>query len=55
MAEFDSPEQILAAAQRASGEGYTRMDAYTPFPMEELTDALGIRQTKLQFKFIFFK
>ena len=47
MAEFDAPEQILAAAQRASQDGYTRMDAYTPFPMEELTDALGIRQSKL--------
>jgi len=47
MAEFDAPEQILAAAQRASRDGYTRMDAYTPFPMEELTEALGIRQSKL--------
>jgi hypothetical protein len=47
MAEFDAPEKILAAAERAKDEGYHDMDAYTPFPMEELTDALGIRHTKL--------
>ena len=47
MAEFDAPEKILAAAQRAKAEGYHEMDAFTPFPMEELTDALGIRHTKL--------
>ena len=47
MAEFDSPDKILAAARRAAEKGYTRLDAYTPFPMEELTDALKIRHTKL--------
>lgn len=47
MAEFDSPEEILAAAQRTSEKGYTRMDAFTPFPMEELTDALRIKRTRL--------
>jgi len=47
MAEFDSPEDILAAAESARRKGYRRMDAYTPFPMEELTDALGIRHSRL--------
>ena len=47
MAEFDSPEKILAAALRARDEGYKAMDAYTPFPMEELTEALGIKHTTL--------
>lgn len=47
MAEFDAPEKILAAAERAKQEGYHEMDAFTPFPMEELTDALGIRHSKL--------
>ena len=27
--------------------GYTRMDAYSPFPIEELAEALGFRRTKL--------
>ena len=47
MAEFDAPEKILAAALRAKDEGYGVMDAYTPFPMEELTEALGIKPTTL--------
>jgi len=47
MAEFDAPEDILAAAGAARRKGYREMDAYTPFPMEELTDALGIRHTTL--------
>src|SRR5437867_4495110 len=47
MAEFDAPEKIVAAAVRARDEGYSAMDAFTPFPMEELTDALGIKHTKL--------
>lgn len=47
MAEFDAPEKVLAAAEKAKQEGYREMDAFTPFPMEELTDALGIRHSKL--------
>lgn len=47
MAEFDAPEKILAAAQRAASKGYKEMDAFTPFPMEELTDALNVKHTKL--------
>jgi hypothetical protein len=47
MAEFDAPEKVLAAAERVSAEGYTHIDAFTPFPMEELTDALKIKHTKL--------
>jgi hypothetical protein len=47
MAEFNKPEEVLAAAQRATARGYTKLDAYTPFPMEELTDALRIRRTTL--------
>jgi hypothetical protein len=47
MAEFDAPEEVLAAAQAASRKGYRHMDAYTPFPMEELTEALSVRKTTL--------
>lgn len=47
MAEFDAPEKILAAAERSAARGFSEMDAFTPFPMEELTDALKIKHTKL--------
>jgi Protein of unknown function (DUF3341) len=45
MAEFDTPEQLLAAAERAYAEGFRNMDAYTPFPVEGLADAIGFRKT----------
>lgn len=48
MAEFDSPEKLLAAARTAFESGYRHMDAYTPIPVDGLTEALGHEQTKLQ-------
>ena len=47
MAEFDTPEELLVAAQRARDAGYRRMDAYTPFPIEGLAEAIGFRRTWL--------
>jgi len=47
MAEFDNPTALVAAANAARLEGYRRMDAYSPIPVEELHDALGFRHTKL--------
>ena len=41
MAEFDSAEQLLAASRRAHAAGFRRMDAYAPFPIEGLGEALG--------------
>jgi hypothetical protein len=45
MAEFDSPEQIVAAARRAREAGYRKMEAYSPLPMEELSHAMGIHHS----------
>ena len=47
MAEFDTPTAVVAAARRAYEAGYRRMDAFTPYPIEELTEAIGFRHTKL--------
>jgi hypothetical protein len=47
MAEFRSPETLLHAAERASQEGFKRMDAYTPFPVEGLAEAIGFRRTRV--------
>jgi hypothetical protein len=47
MAEFDDPNALVAAAHRARLEGYRRMDAYSPFPIEELHEAMGMRPTRL--------
>jgi hypothetical protein len=47
MAEFDDPTTVVVAARTAYEEGYRKMDAYTPFPIEELTEAIGFRKTRL--------
>jgi len=45
MAEFDNPSVLVAAARQAHAAGYRQMDAYTPFPVEELNEALGLDRT----------
>ena len=47
MAEFDDPASLVDAAHRAHDAGYRRMDAYSPFPIEELHEALGSHHTRL--------
>ena len=47
MAEFEDPTSLVTATERAHKEGYRCMDAYSPFPIEELHHALGARPTRL--------
>jgi hypothetical protein len=47
MAEFDEPGALVSAARKAYAEGYRQMDAYSPFPIEELSEAIGFHHTKL--------
>jgi len=47
LAEFDDPNALVAATTQAYREGYRRMDAYSPFPIEELHEALGGHHTRL--------
>jgi hypothetical protein len=47
MAEFDTPEALLEAAQRTYNGGYRRIDAYSPFPIEGLAEAIGFHHTRL--------
>jgi ActD protein len=46
-AEFDNPTELVRAAESAHAAGYRRMDAYSPFPVEGLAEALGFRHTRL--------
>jgi ActD protein len=41
LAEFDSPEELVRACDAAYQAGYRKMDAYTPYPIEEVSEALG--------------
>jgi hypothetical protein len=47
MAEFDHPKALVDAAEQARLAGYRCMDAYTPIPIEELNEALGLPRTRL--------
>jgi hypothetical protein len=47
LAEFETPEALLAAAAAAHERGYRRMDAYSPFPIEGLDHAIGFRSSRL--------
>ncbi len=42
LAEFEDHETLLHAVRRARAAGYRRLEAYSPFPLPEVADALGI-------------
>lgn len=47
MVSFDDPESLLAAAKAAREAGYRRIDAYSPYPVEGLSEAMELRTTRL--------
>jgi hypothetical protein len=47
MAEFDSATDLVAAARRTHEAGYKKIDAYTPFPVEELAEAIGFHSNRV--------
>jgi hypothetical protein len=49
MAEFDTPTQLVDAARKVRDAGYTRTDAFSPFPLHEIDEALGIKRSILPF------
>ncbi len=47
LAEFETPQELLAAAQRTHDAGYKKIDAFSPLPIEGLAEAVGFRGTIL--------
>ena len=47
LAEFDGPEELVVAAAKVRAARYRRVDAYTPFPVHHLAEALGLRRTRV--------
>ena len=47
LAEFSDANALVTAARAVRDAGYRHTDAFSPFPIEELTDALGVRKTRL--------
>src|SRR5215475_13215555 len=44
MAEFENVNDAITAARRTYAAGYRKMDAYSPFPVEELSEAIGFHK-----------
>jgi hypothetical protein len=47
MVSFDNPKALIEAAGAARKAGYRRIDAYSPYPVEGLSEALELRTTRL--------
>lgn len=47
VAEFDSPQALMSGVKKAYQSGYRRMDAYSPFPIEGLAEAMGFTHNRL--------
>ena len=47
IAEFSDPQALLDAANKAREKGYTELDAFSPFPIHGLAEAVGFSKTRL--------
>ena len=47
LAEYRSTEALIEAAHKAYERGYRRMDAYSPFPVEGLAEAIGFHRNRM--------
>jgi hypothetical protein len=47
MAEFHTAEELIEAAHRTHDAGYHCIDAFSPFPIEGLAEAVGFHRTRL--------
>ncbi|CAN5678758.1 DUF3341 domain-containing protein [soil metagenome] len=49
LAEFDTATQMVDAARKVRDAGYTKTDAFSPFPLHEIDEALGVKKSILPF------
>src|SRR5213593_2579038 len=47
LAEFSDEYALIEAAKRTNAAGYRRADAYAPYPIHGLSEALGLRRTRV--------
>ena len=47
MAQFDNPTDLVNAARTVYESGYRRINGYSPYPIEELSEAIGFTHTSL--------
>jgi len=47
LAEFDTPGELVTAAHKVYSDGWRRLDCYTPYPVEEVADAIHFHRNKV--------
>lgn len=47
VAEFETPDEVIAATRKVKESGYTKFDAFSPYPVEELSELVVKRHTRL--------
>jgi hypothetical protein len=47
LAEFETPTDLVHAAEAAFQAGYRKMDTYTPYPLEEAAEAIGAHHNRV--------
>jgi hypothetical protein len=47
LAEFGDENALVAATRKVREAGYTNLDAYTPYPVEGLAEALGFHRSRV--------
>lgn len=49
LAEFDRPDALVAAARAAREHGYVCIEGFSPFPIEEMAEAIGFADSRVPF------
>ncbi|MGI8495771.1 MAG: DUF3341 domain-containing protein [Pyrinomonadaceae bacterium] len=49
LAEFDTPTELVDAARKTREAGFTKTDAFSPFPIHEMDKALGVKRSILPY------
>jgi hypothetical protein len=49
LAEFDTPTELVDAARAVRDAGYTQTDAFSPFPIHSIDEALGVKRSILPY------
>ena len=47
MAEFDDANSLMKAAKQAYAEGYRNLDAFTPYPVHGMAEAIGFTKNRV--------
>lgn len=53
LAQFADAERLMAAARSAKRQNYRVLDAFTPFPVQDMTELLALPPSRIRFAMLF--